>query len=371
MVNADKKETSYSMAIGYDKLDPFKVNAQKAGEGLVNADYDEELTSRGESAAVFWPKKGDGSGIAHVIEGLGTKNIAAELYYRQTKNPIGHFNVALDTVAMKVNDLITIGALPLNVNMHIAVGTADWMLDADRAAALIAGFREGAILSGAFWNGGETPTLRGMVDPDFPVLSGSCVGTLARKDYLNGRKIKDKDVIVLIASNGIHANGLTNGRKVADMLEDGYMTLLENGSTYGESLLRPTVNYVRLMRALQNAGSDVHYVVHITGHGWRKLMRANENFTYTVHHLPAVDPLFSIIQKTLGTDYVEMHETYNMGAGLALYVPESEAATVLSVAEENGYDAWIGGEVTRSESKAVVLTEPDIIFSSDTLSIRS
>ncbi len=371
MENKDKKGTSYSTDIGYDKLDPFKRACQEAGLQLKNHEYYEEPTSRGESGFISWLYGPLAPGICTVIEGLGTKNIVAEDVYRLTGNPFGFNCIAQDTVAMIVNDMITVGALPVNINMHLAVGDSSWMDDERRVTALIQGWATGCKLSGAMWGGGETPTLKGIIHPDYPEISGSGFGTIDRKHHLRGDLIKAYDQIVFVASSGIHANGLTAARKVAGALPDGYMTKLGNGKTFGEALLQPTMNYVPLMRKLVEHGCDIHYAVNVTGHGFRKLMRADAPFNYHVFDIPDVPQEFTLIEETLGTDHKEMYTDFNMGVGYAFFVPAGESVTtILSKAKELGYKAWVGGEIRHAKEKSVYIKPLDHVLEGNTLAIR-
>src|SRR6185312_10590444 len=115
--------------------------------------------------------------LAHVEEGLGTKNLIADAMLRLTGNSF-YRNIGIDTVATIVNDLITTGALPISVAMHAAVGDAEWFADPRRAESLATGFAEACRAAGAVWGGGETPTLKGIVNPETIVLAGSAIGRI-------------------------------------------------------------------------------------------------------------------------------------------------------------------------------------------------
>src|SRR5262249_20874348 len=136
-------------------------------------------------------------------------------------------NIGIDTVATIVNDLVTCGALPISVAMHAAVGDAHWFELPGRAAELAEGFAEGCHMSDAVWGGGETPALRGIVDPQTIVLAGSAVGRIAPKSHRITGDVRDGDAIVLLASSGVHTNGLTLCRALADRLPKGYLTPID------------------------------------------------------------------------------------------------------------------------------------------------
>src|ERR1044071_9984217 len=158
--------------VRYDQLDAFKRACQKAAKSTASAlaarGYAEPATTRGESAYLI---EAADHFLAHVEEGLGTKNLVADAVYRAS-GKCYYREIAIDTVATIVNDLITCGAMPISVAMHAAVGDSGWFADATRTNALVAGFAEACKISGAGWGGGETPTLGGVVAPDAIVLAG-------------------------------------------------------------------------------------------------------------------------------------------------------------------------------------------------------
>src|SRR3989344_4843881 len=281
--------TYASTGVNYDAMDPFKRMAQIAGRetaGNINrlngGEFREFETSRGESAYLIEAAK---SYFAHVEEGLGTKNLVADAMYALTGKSY-YDQIAQDTVAMIVNDLVTLGALPLSVAMHLAVGSSDWFNDEKRSQDLINGWKRACDLAGCTWGGGETPTLKGVVAPEAVVLSGSAIGIVKPKERLIAPNIQHGDAIVAFESSGIHANGLTLARTIADKLPDGYLTKLPDGRTYGETLLDPTHIYTAAIRRCFDDGVDIHYAVNVTGHGWRKLMRATQPFAYVIEDLP-------------------------------------------------------------------------------------
>ena len=360
--------------VSYDAMDPFKRMAQKAArqtagniDRIADGEFREYAPSRGESAYLIEAAK---SFFAHVEEGLGTKNLVADAMYELTGVHY-YANVAQCTVAMIVNDIITVGALPLTVAMHLAAGSSDWFNDQDRAQNLVDGWQRACNLARCTYGGGETPTLKGMIAPDTVVLAGSSVGIVKPKERLiDGSKIRDGDVIMLIESSGIHANGLTLARQIADRLPDGYLTELPDGRSYGETLLDPTHIYVGLVEDCVDAEVDIHYAVNITGHGWRKLMRATQPFAYVIETLPRPLPIFDFIQKHGPVDDQEAYGNFNMGAGFALYVHEDDAAAVTAVASALGLSATRAGYVSASEEKKVVIKPKDLTFLGETLAVR-
>jgi len=365
------KMTYAGVGVDYDAMDPFKRMAQLAGretaDNIRRLNIQEFDMSRGESAYLIEAAK---SYLAHVEEGLGTKNLVADAMYRITgKSYYDH--IAQDTVAMIVNDMITLGALPLSVAMHLAVGDSNWFDDEKRCRDLVEGWKNACDLARCVWGGGETPTLRGVIVPEAIVLSGSAMGIVKPKDRLiTANNIQHGDAIVLIESSGIHANGLTMARKIADKLPDGYMTRLDDGRTYGETLLDPTHIYVALVEDCLNRGVSIHYTVNVTGHGWRKLMRATQSFAYIVERLPKQLPVFGFLQKHGPVDDMEAYGNFNMGAGFALYVSEADADVVLEVATLHKLGALRAGYIERSDDKKVMIEPKGLEYSGATLRVR-
>lgn len=364
-------DNSYAKSgVDYSAMDPIKVLAQKKAAqtagNLAAFNAHEVVASRGESAYVW--EESD-SYRALVIEGLGTKNLVADAM-REFGDKTYYDSIAQDTVAMVVNDLIVVGALPQVVNAYFAIGDSAWMLDEKRAADLINGWAHACELSEATWGGGETPTLKGIINPETIDLGGSAVGIIAdKKNLVLGDRLQAGDSIVLVNSSGIHANGLTLARKIAAESPDGFATKLSDGRSYGEALLTPTPIYVPLVRQLQEASIDLHYMVNVTGHGWRKLMRATKDLSYVIDVVPDVPAEFGYIQQQAKISDQEMYGNFNMGAGFAIYVPSSDAQKVVDVAAAAGFTAHIAGRV-EDGPKQVSIIPKNIVFAGDTLEVR-
>lgn len=357
--------------VNYDTLDAFKRACQKAAAtttgALVKHGLIEPQSVRGESAYLLETAT---DYLAHVEEGLGTKNLVADAMLKLTGRSF-YRNIGIDTVATMVNDLITCGALPISVAMHAAVGDAAWFEAPGRSEELAAGFAEGCRLSEAVWGGGETPALKGIVNPETIVLAGSAVGRISPKSNRITGNVCDGDAIIMLASSGVQTNGLSLCRALADRLPQGYLTPIDDGRTYGEALLDPSVIYVKFITACQTAGLPLHYAAHITGHGWRKLMRLDEPFNYQIHTVREPLPIFRFMMRSGPVDQREAYATFNMGAGFAAYVDPANADRCVQLANANGYDAWIAGTVKKSgERKAVEILPLGIIFEGDTLQVR-
>jgi phosphoribosylformylglycinamidine cyclo-ligase len=357
--------------VDYGALDPFKRRAQLAARetsgALSRLGISELEASRGESAYLV---ETPDSFLAHVEEGLGTKNLVADAMYRLVPTRTYYDHIAQDTVAMIVNDMITLGALPIAVAMHLGAGSSDWFEDERRAGDLIDGWRKACQLSRCVWSGGETPTLSGLVEKGAVVLAGSAVGIIKPKSRLIRANIESGDVIILLESSGIHANGLTLARAVAERAPNGYLTLLGDGRPYGEALLDPTYIYLGLIEDCLDRGVDIHYAVNITGHGWRKLMRAREPFAYVIEKVPAPQPVFEFMQAVGRVEDLEAYGNLNMGAGFAFYLPEKDVATVMDVATAFPFRAWRAGYVEKSAARKVVIAPKALEYTAETLGVR-
>jgi len=363
--------TYESAGVNYDRLDAFKRACQQAARTTIGAltahGYREPETTRGESAYLI---EADDEYLAHVEEGLGTKNLVADAMARLTGKCFYHA-IGVDTVATMVNDLITCGALPISIAMHAAVGDSDWFADEHRAGELARGFADACKASGAVWGGGETPTLKGIVQPEAIVLAGSAVGKITPKDNRIIGDIEDGDAIIFLASSGVQTNGLTLCRKLAEQHPQGYLAETPDKRTFGEALLDPSVIYVDFVRACQRKSIRLHYVAHVTGHGWRKLMRPADPFVYRIDTVREPLPVFRFIAEAAKIDAREMYGTFNMGVGFAAYVPESAAQATLDAAKACGHDAWRAGTVLKQGGrKAVEIVPLHITYEADTLQLR-
>lgn len=365
-----KKITYSNAGVNYKAMDPIKKMAQDAGrqtaKNLIPHGFSEVSASRGESAYVW--KQGNVY-MASVIEGLGTKNLVADEMRKITGKTyydiIGH-----DTIAASVNDLVSSGATPLVIHAYWAVGDSIFFKDAKRMKDLIKGWRLACDLSAASWGGGETPTYKGIINPQTIDLGSSTVGIIKnQKSLTTDTRLKSKDVILLLKSTGINVNGLSLARAVAAKIPQHYKTKLNNGKMYGEALLTKTNIYARLIQDLLQAKIDLHYISNITGHGLRKIMRARPNFTYVLEEIFAPQEIFSFIQKQSGLSSFEMYQTFNMGQDYALFLPKKDALTAQRIIKKNGFTSLLAGQVEDGE-KQVVIKPKNIVYQSSSLDLR-
>ena len=367
----DGSTLSYDQAgVDYDLIDPLKVTAQRAAAAtaghLAAHGFSEVVASRGESAYVvdvgpFY--------IASIVECLGSKALVADEMHALTGKSY-YDSIAQDTIAMAINDLITVGATPLVVQAYWAAGGSEWFADGQRSQALVAGWKRACDACQVAWGGGETPALAGIVADGRIDLAASCTGLVNPKERLSvGDKLAPGDAIVLLASSGIHANGLSLARKLVERLPQGYLTEVSPGLTYGDALLAPTVLYSPVTEALYRAGITPHYCANITGHGWRKLLRHPAQHRYRIHTVPDVPPVLRFIQQHARQDDREAYSTLNMGAGFALFVNAGEAQRTADVARAHGVAAWVAGQI-EAGPKELLIDPLNLRFGAHDLQLR-
>src|SRR3989338_7597365 len=217
-----QKVTYYEVGDDYSTKDPIKKLAQEAaaatGANLKDHGFEEVTDSRGESGYVW--KQGD-IFMASAVEGLGTKNLIAD-ETRKLTGKTYYDIIAHDTVATIINDLITVGATPLVLHAYWAIEDNTWLYDKERMTDLIVGWKKACDISGVSWGGGETPTLKGIVEKKTAEFGGSAVGIIRLKKHLvTDKKLKEGDRIILIKSNGVNVNGISLARAIAKKLPKG------------------------------------------------------------------------------------------------------------------------------------------------------
>jgi len=369
-MGTEDKDHYSTVGANYANLDPFKVRCQAAGAETIHAL--DRLGLRGVSDSIGESCSLIESGevyLGPVMEGLGTKNLVAQAMQDLTGEAHWWYGIGQDALAMILNDVICSGARPATVLMYAAVGNDTWFepdtkLKLQRMEALIAGWRDGCIKCECAWIGGETPCLKGVIVDGAIDLAGSGVGIIRPKsDKLSGSKIGVGDGIVLVRSFGIMSNGISGARDVATKLPQGYLTRCGR-STFGAEILTPTLLYAPLVEALLDNQVGLVYATHISGHGWKKLMRADVPLEYVIDRIPTPDPIFRMIQQVQGLSNEEMYRTYNMGAGFGLIVKRSGIMQTIHLAHELGFEAWFAGDVIDSmdESKRVHIKPLDITY---------
>jgi len=363
------KKISYSqVGDNYDTKDPIKKVAQVAAREtkITEKDFKEITDTRGESAFVW---QVGSTLMASVIEGLGTKNLVAD-EMRKITGKTYYDTIGYDTVATIINDLITVGAKPRVVHAYWAIEDNNWLQDKNRVTDFINGWRNACEESMATWGGGETPTLKGVVEKGTVDLGGSAIGVIKNpKNLVTDKKLKAGNRVVLLKSNGINCNGLSLARAVAKKLKKGYAEKLPNGQMYGEAILTKTNIYAKLIQDLLSSGIDIHYISNITGHGLRKIMRARGNFTYVIKELFEPQPIFLFIQKHANLSDNEIYQTLNMGQDYAIFVDKKDVPKTQSIIRKNNFKSIDAGYIEKGP-RQVLIKPKNLKFTSETLDLR-
>lgn len=361
-----KKSMTYRGAgIDYDPIDMFVHMAQSAARRTAhNIDrhgFKELEKTRTQSSYVIDIVK---TCIGHTGEELGTLPLAAQAVYEASKGKSHCFeSVGQGAVAAIANDVITQGIIPLSLSMNVAAGNASWFKDTKRGSDLINGWRNGCNLARCSWGQGESSALPGLICKGMVHVTGSGCGTAPKKYLINSSNIRKGHWIIFFHSSGVHINGVTLARKIADKLKDGYMTKLRSGKTYGDALLEPTNIYVGAVEDCINHGVKISYALNLSGHGWRKLMRPSEPFLYVINRLPPQLEIFDFIMEHGPVKLLEMYRVFNNGVGFVLIVPEKSLGKIAEVFAENGksygFGYTVAGRVEQSRTKKVLIKPLD------------
>ena len=280
-------------------------------------------------------------------DGVGTKLKIAFLMDK-------HDTVGIDCVAMCVNDIICCGAKPLFFLDYIACGKNV----PEKIADIVSGVAEGCVQSGAALIGGETAEMPGFYPIDEYDLAGFSVGVVDKKNILDNKTMKEGDVIIALPSSGVHSNGFSLVRKVFDVENCDLKTPREElgGRSLGEALLCPTKIYVKPMCALFEQ-VKVKAVSHITGGGFYENIPRSipDGFGAEITKSAVkILPIFELIAKTGNIPERDMFNTYNMGVGMSVIVAKEDAQKAIEVLKANGEDAYIIGEVVKSEEGVII-----------------
>ena len=343
---AGQHEQYARSGVDYTVLDRVKreaIGLAAATAPLLAASGATEVSaSRGSSAYVFQVQ---GLTLAMVVEGLGTKSVLAADYLAATG--INRFaDIATDAVAAIVNDVVSVGAVPLVVTAYFSTGDAAWYSDEQRSMELLRGWQAACTEAGATWGGGESPALPGVVGADALELAGSSIGLVPQgRSAVLGEHVAPGDRIVLLASSGLHANGASLARRVVAEQPDGLLTKLPSGRTLGDALLDPSKLYASFVRELLATDVTPTFLNGVTGHGFLKIMRAPATVRYVIHQLPEVPEVLTFLADAVGMSPAESYSTLNMGAGYVAIVPADQVTETLRVARATGHVAIDAGEV--------------------------
>lgn len=297
----------------------------------------------------------DTLGLAISTDGVGTKILVAEMMRK-------YDTIGIDCIAMNANDIICVGAEPLAMVDYLAVQEAR----PEVLEQIGKGLYTGAEQANINIPGGELAQLKDMIAGIHPNegidLMGTCVGVVQLDKVLIGKDIRPGDVVVGLASSGIHSNGFTLARK-ALFDAGGYSAdeeVADLGTSVGLALLEPTRMYVRPVWRMINE-LPVHGLYHITGDGLLNLNRGDAPWGFDLDFLPEPQPIFKLIQQTGGVDAAEMYRTFNMGIGFCVIVPEGAVDDVTRIAAEFDTEAWALGKVVEDERKRVWLRPAGLV----------
>ena len=282
-------------------------------------------------------------------DGCGTKVKLAILMDK-------HDTIGIDAVAMCVNDIICVGAKPLFFLDYIACGKNV----PEKIASIVGGVAEGCVQSGAALIGGETAEHPGLMPVEDYDLAGFAVGVVDKKKIIDNTKMKEGDVVIALASSGIHSNGFSLIRKVFDIDNNPASLYLPcealGGKSIAETLLTPTKIYVKSVLALLEK-VEVKGISHITGGGfYENIPRSVPEGLCAKINKSAVKvlPIFDLIAKTGNIPERDMYNTYNMGVGMSIVVPADKADEALAILRAHGEDAYLIGEIVKGEDKVVL-----------------
>ncbi len=280
-------------------------------------------------------------------DGVGTKLKLAFLLDK-------HDTIGIDCVAMCVNDIACAGGEPLFFLDYIACGKNV----PEKIATIVKGVADGCLQSSAALIGGETAEMPGFYPEDEYDLAGFAVGVVDEKDLITGKELQEGDVLIGIASSGVHSNGFSLVRKVFEMTKESLMTYYDDlGMTLGEALIVPTKIYVKALRSIKENGVKIKACSHVTGGGfYENIPRMLPEGKHAVIQKDSyqVPPIFNKIQKDGDIAEEMMYNTYNMGLGMVVAVDKAQVEKTLEAIVAAGETAYVVGEITNGD-KGVTL----------------
>ena len=339
----DYKNAGVDIEAGYKSVELMKASVKKTMR-------EEVIGGLGGFSGAFSLKKikeMEDPVLLSGTDGCGTK---VKLAFLMDK----HDTIGIDAVAMCVNDIACAGGEPLFFLDYIACGKNY----PEKIATIVGGVAEGCLQSGAALIGGETAEHPGLMPEDEYDIGGFAVGVVERKDLITGENIKPGDVLVGIASSGVHSNGFSLVRKVFEMTNESLDTYYDElGKTLGEALIAPTKIYVKALRGVKDAGITIKGCSHITGGGfYENIPRMLPDGVRAVvqkdsYEVPAI---FKLMAKTGNIEEQMMYNTYNMGVGMMLAVDAADADKTVAALQAAGEEAFVVGHVEAGE-KGVTL----------------
>ena len=334
----DYKKAGVDIEAGYRSVELMKKHVQSTMRPEV-------LTNIGGFSGAFSMEKFKSMEKPTLVSGTDGVGTKLKLAFLQDK----HDTVGIDCVAMCVNDIACAGGEPLFFLDYIACGKNY----PEKIAAIVSGVAEGCRQSEAALIGGETAEMPGFYPEDEYDLAGFAVGIVDEKDLITGKEIQEGDILVGIASSGIHSNGYSLARKVFPMDKEALAEYREElGQTLGQALLTPTKIYVKALKAVKAAGVTIKGCSHITGGGfYENIPRMLHDGVRAVvekdsYEVPAI---FRLLAREGKIEEKMMYNTYNMGIGMMLAVDPADADRTVKALEEAGETAFKVGRIISGE----------------------
>ena len=339
----DYKKAGVDIEAGYKSVELMKEHIKKTMRPEV-------LTNIGGFSGAFSMsafKDMEKPTLVSGTDGVGTK---LKLAFIMDK----HDTVGIDCVAMCVNDIACAGGEPLFFLDYIACGKNI----PEKIATIVSGVAEGCQQSSAALIGGETAEMPGFYPEDEYDLAGFAVGVVDEKDLITGKDLKAGDVLIGMASSGVHSNGFSLVRKVFEMTKESLDTYYDElGTTLGEALIAPTKIYVKALRSIKEAGVRVRACSHITGGGFYenipRMLREGTRAVVEKNSYP-VPPIFKLMAKTGDIDEQMMYNTYNMGLSMIVAVDAADVDKTMEAIKAAGETPYVVGKIEEGE-KGVTL----------------
>ena len=339
----DYKHAGVDIEAGYKSVELMKEHVKKTLRPEV-------LTGLGGFSGAFSMerfKQMEKPTLVSGTDGVGTK---LKLAFLMDK----HDTIGIDCVAMCVNDIACAGGEPLFFLDYIACGKNY----PEKIADIVKGVAEGCLQSDAALIGGETAEHPGLMPEEEYDLAGFAVGIVDEKDMITGQDLKAGDVLIGVASSGVHSNGFSLVRKIFEMTKESLDTYYDElGKTLGEALLTPTRIYVKAMKSMKDARVKVKACSHISGRGFdENIPRMLKDDTVAVIEKNSypIPPIFTLMAKKGNVDEQMMYNTYNMGLGLVIAVDPAQADAAIAAIEAAGEKAYRVGSIEAGE-KGVIL----------------
>ena len=350
----------YSQLEGLTQKDYFKKKIVNSLSRLSSPTGTKVLPGSLHEPAAVLDIPGSPFYLAFKTDGVGTKSLIADkmshlpnkLKDWDIKVSALYSGLGIDLVASNVNDLICLGATPIAISDEISAGNKSFFLDRPKINGLITGLQKGCKQAGIIIPSGESPTLVDILKSRVFSLTGSAIGIIQPKSkIILGENLKAGDKIIGFESNGIHTNGLALARRIIEKLPHGYFTPF-GSKTIGQELLKPTTIYSPLILDLLGRGIDIHYMTHITGSSFRKIARAQKDFTYVVEFKP--HKIFKILQKEGKQSDYDCYQTWNMGVGFVIFVPEKYIQIIQKISIKHKIRPFILGNVENGIKRVII-----------------